>query len=60
MPGVPASGYYVCQQVHEQTGSDKLSTWEEVLAKIFGVHKRCYGTRCLQVSLLGKGYHVGR
>jgi putative transposase len=30
------------------------------LVKVFGVHKRCYGTRRLQVALRKKGHRVGR
>jgi putative transposase len=34
--------------------------WEQTLVKVFGRHKRCYGTRRLQVALRRKGYRVGR
>ncbi len=32
--------------------------WETALVKVFGVHKRCYGTRRLRVELRRKGYQV--
>ncbi|HEX8427023.1 IS3 family transposase [Hymenobacter sp.] len=57
---VPASGYYAWQQTQEQAGSEKAPAWEEALVKVFGRHKRRYGTRRLQVALRRKGYHVGR
>jgi putative transposase len=57
---VPASGYYAWQQTKEQAGSQKPPAWEEVLIKVFGRHKRRYGTRRLQVALHRKGYRVGR
>jgi putative transposase len=41
-------------------GNEKLPIWEEVLIKVFGLHKRRYGTRRLQVALRRKGYRVGR
>ncbi len=34
--------------------------WETALVKVFGVHKRCYGPRRLQVALHKKGHRVGR
>ena len=34
--------------------------WEEALVKVFGHHKRGYGTRRLQVALREKGHRVGR
>jgi hypothetical protein len=57
---VPVSGYYAWQQMQEQAGSKKKPAWEEALVKVFGRHKRRYGTRRLQVALRRKGYHVGR
>ncbi|RZK29366.1 MAG: hypothetical protein EOO63_09205 [Hymenobacter sp.] len=57
---VPVSGYYAWQQAQEQAGSKKKPAWEEALVKVFGRHKRRYGTRRLQVALRRKGYHVGR
>ena len=44
---VPASGYYAWQQTQAQAGSEKEPAWEEVLVKVFGRHKRRYGTRRL-------------
>jgi transposase InsO family protein len=58
--GVPASGYYAWQQAKQQIASCKAPAWEEALVKVFGRHKRRYGTRRLQVALRGKGYRVGR
>jgi len=37
-------------------GSPKTPTWETALVKVFGHHKRRYGTRRLQVALRRKGY----
>ena len=45
--GVPTSGYYVWQQAQGQAGSEKSRAWEEALVKVFGRHKRRYGTRRL-------------
>ena len=58
--GVPASGYYVWQQTQQHVVAQGEPAWETALVKIFGVHKRCYGTRRLQVALRRKGYRVGR
>jgi transposase InsO family protein len=58
--GVPASGYYACQQAHQQGTSSGPPAWEETLVTVFGRHKRCYGTRRLQVALRRKAYRVGR
>ncbi|MBO3272334.1 hypothetical protein [Hymenobacter defluvii] len=44
---VPASGYYAWQQAQQQTVTKPEPAWETALVKVFGVHKRCYGTRCL-------------
>ena len=57
---VPVSGYYAWQKAQEQVGSKKEPAWEEALVKVFGRHKRRYGTRRLQVALRRKGYRVGR
>ena len=58
--GVPASGYYAWQRVQQQEASSGPPAWEETLVKVFDRHKRCYGTRRLQVALRRKGYRVGR
>ena len=58
--GVPASGYYAWQQAQQQVVAHGEPAWETVLVKVFGRHKRCYGTRRLQVALRRKGYRVGR
>ena len=57
---VPASGYYAWQQAQQQVVAQQVPTWEAALVKVFGVHKRCYGTRRLQVALRQKGHQVGR
>jgi len=57
---VPASGYYAWQRVQQQTVTKLEPAWETALVKVFGVHKRCYGTRRLQVALHKKGHRVGR
>ena len=57
---VPASGYYAWQQAQHQNVAQREPVWETVLVKVFGVHKRCYGTRRLRVELRRKGYRVGR
>ncbi|RZK19511.1 MAG: IS3 family transposase [Hymenobacter sp.] len=57
---VPASGYYAWQQAQQQVVEQAEPVWETALVKVFGVHKRCYGTRRLRVELRRKGYHVGR
>ena len=57
---VPASGYYAWQQAHQQRVVPCEPAWETALVKVFGVHKRCYGTRRLQVALRKKGHRVGR
>ena len=44
---VPASGYYAWQQAQQQTMAQQAPAWEAALVKVFGVHKRCYGTRRL-------------
>ena len=38
----------------------KTPTWETVLVKVFGHHKRRYGTRRLQIALRHKGHRVNR
>ena len=58
--GVPASGYYAWQQAQKHLVSGEPPAWETALVKVFGRHKRRYGTRRLQVALRGKGYRVGR
>jgi len=57
---VPAIGYYAWQQAQQQTMAQQAPDWEAALVKVFGVHKRCYGTRRLQVALRQKGHQVGR
>jgi putative transposase len=47
-------------KTQERAGSEQAPAWEEMLVKVFGWHKRRYGTRRLQVALRGKGYRVGR
>jgi putative transposase len=47
-------------KTQERAGSELAPAWEEMLVKVFGRHKRRYGTRRLQVALRGKGYRVGR
>ncbi|MBO3273543.1 IS3 family transposase, partial [Hymenobacter defluvii] len=37
-----------------------VPVWEMALVKVFGMHKRRYGTYRLQVALRHKGYQVGR
>ena len=58
--GVPASGYYAWQQAQQQVVAQGEPAWETTLVKVFGRHKRRYGTRRLQVALRRKGYRVGR
>ncbi|QNH64235.1 IS3 family transposase [Hymenobacter sediminicola] len=57
---VPASGYYAWQHARQQAVAQLEPAWETDLIKVFGVHKRCYGTRRLQVALRKKGHRVGR
>lgn len=57
---VPASGYYAWQHAQQQAVAQPEPAWETDLVKVFGVHKRCYGTRRLQVALRNKGHRVGR
>ena len=57
---VPASGYYAWQRAQQQAVTQSEPAWETALVKVFGVHKRCYGTRRLQVALRKKGHRVGR
>ena len=57
---VPASGYYAWQRVQQQAVTQPEPAWETALVQVFGVHKRCYGTRRLQVALRKKGHRVGR
>jgi hypothetical protein len=58
--GVPASGFYAWQQGQQQAVKSEPPAWETALVKVFGVHKRRYGTRRLQVALRQKGHRVGR
>jgi putative transposase len=59
--GVPASGFYAWQADQQRAvGHPKTPAWETALVKVFGVHKRRYGTRRLQVALREKGHRVGR
>ena len=58
--GVVASGYYAWQQAHQQAVTIGTPVWEMALVKVFGWHKRRYGTRRLQVALRHKGHRVGR
>ena len=58
--GVPPSGFYAWQQGQQRTGGSESPAWEKALVKIFGYHKRRYGTRRLQVALRQKGHRVGR
>ena len=48
---VPASGYYAWQQAQEQVTGPESPAWETALVKVFGRHKRYYGTRRLQRAL---------
>ena len=57
---VPASGYYAWQHAQQPAVAPPEPAWETALVKVFGVHKRCYGTRRLQVALRKKGHRVGR
>lgn len=57
---VPVSGYYAWQRAQGQADDKPAPAWEEALVKVFGRHKRRYGTRRLQVALRRKGYRVGR
>jgi transposase InsO family protein len=57
---VPASGYYAWQRVQQQAVIQLEPAWETALVKVFGVPKRCDGTRRLQVALRKKGHRVGR
>lgn len=59
--GVPASGFYAWQAGQQRAVErPKTPAWETALVKVFGVHKRRYGTRRLQVALREKGHRVGR
>ena len=44
---VPASGYYAWQHMQQPAVPQPEPAWETALVKVFGVHKRCYGTRRL-------------
>ena len=58
---VPASGYYAWQRAQQQPSTGQPEpAWETALVQVFGVHKRCCGTRRLQVALRKKGHRVGR
>ena len=58
--GVPASGFYAWQASQQRAVGKPTPAWETALVKVFGVHKRRYGTRRLQVALREKGHRVGR
>ncbi len=58
--GVSPSGYYAWQHTQQQAATCEPPAWETALIKVFGRHKRRYGTHRLQVALRGKGYRVGR
>ena len=58
--GVPPSGFYAWQQGRQRAVGSKLPVWETALVKVFGVHKRRYGTRRLRVALRQQGHRVGR
>lgn len=58
--GVVVSGYYAWHHAQRQAVKQEAPVWETALVKVFGVHKRRYGTRRLQVALRQKGHHVGR
>ena len=60
VPDVPASGFYAWQQGQQRAVEPQTPAWETALVKVFGVHKRRYGTRRLQVALRQKGHRVGR
>ena len=57
---VPSSVYYAWRQAQQQTMAQRAPAWEVALVKVLGVHKRCHGTRRLQVALRQKGHQVGR
>jgi len=54
-----ASGSYTWQKGPQRAVGQKTPTWETALVKVFGHHKRRYGTRRLQVALRRKGYRAG-
>ena len=58
--GVPASGFYAWQTTQQRAAEPQTPAWETALVKVFGVHKRRYGTRRFQVVLGQKGHRVGR
>ena len=59
--GVPASSFYAWQASQQRAGEEREPpAWETALVQVFGVHKRRYGTRRLQVALREKGHRVGR
>jgi len=58
--GVVVSGYYAWQYAQKQAVKQEPPVWETALVKVFGWHKRRYGTRRLQVALRHKGHYVGR
>jgi putative transposase len=55
---VPASGYYAWQRGQQPALIKSEPAWETALIKVFGMHKRCFGTRHLQVALRKEGYQV--
>ncbi|MDB5236359.1 MAG: hypothetical protein JWR44_3352, partial [Hymenobacter sp.] len=58
--GVPASRFNAWHDGQQQAAENELPAWGTTLIKVFGVHKRHYGTRRLQVGLRQKGHRVGR
>ena len=54
--GVVVSSYYAWQQAQRQAVDQGAPAWEMALVKVFGWHKRRYGTRRLQVALRQKGH----
>ena len=43
--GVPPSEFYTWQQGPQRAVGKETPTWETALVKVFGHHKRRYGTR---------------
>ncbi|TGE12609.1 IS3 family transposase [Hymenobacter elongatus] len=58
--GVPASGYYAWRAHEQRAVGPATPAWETALGKVFGHHKRRYGTRRRQVALRQNGHRVGR
>ena len=61
MLDVVPSRYYAWRH-RQAVGAMETSepVWETEMLAVFDHHERCYGTRCLQVELRGKGHRVGR